>query len=134
MTFGIVDGNIMEEFLMKYGERRLSKWRLRRRMIILWNYVIVWILVGCVTAGWLTWFCDVWTEKKISFNLLIGMLIAIALGWIGLIVMLGLLGLAFLVNWFENHGNSAAISWGKPKSREEFPLFTDDQLRRLKKK
>ncbi|KKL23302.1 hypothetical protein LCGC14_2426690, partial [marine sediment metagenome] len=75
MTFGIVDGNIMEEFLMKYGERRLSKWRLRRRMIILWNYVIVWILVGCVTAGWLTWFCDVWTEKKISFNLLIGMLI-----------------------------------------------------------
>ena len=83
--------------------------------MILWNYVIVWVLAGCITAGCLTWFCDVWTDKEISVNLLLGMIIAIAVGWIGLIVMVALLMLAFLVNWFENHGNSAAISWGKNK-------------------
>ena len=81
--------------------------------MILWNYVIVWVLAGCVTAGCLTWFCDVWTEKKISFNLLIGMILVIALGWIGLIVMIALLVIASLTWWFENHGHSAAISWGK---------------------
>ncbi len=81
--------------------------------MILWNYVIVWVLAGCVTAGLLTWFCGVWTEKKISVNLLMGLISAIAMGWIGLIVMFALLVLASLVWWFENHGDNDAISWGK---------------------
>lgn len=90
-------------------------------MIILWNYVIVWILAGCVTAGCIAWACDVWTEKKISVNLLVGMFFAIAVGWVGLAVMIMLATLASLVWWFENHGSNAAISWGKDKG-ERHPL------------
>ena len=90
--------------------------------------VIVWILSGCVTAGLLAWLNDVWTDKEISANLLIGMLLTVAMGWVGLAVFLLMFGLASLVHWFENNGSSTAISWGKEK---EFPPFTDDQVRRL---
>lgn len=82
--------------------------------MILWNYVIVWILAGCITAGILAFgFNDVWTKKKISGNLLVGMILVIVFGWIGLAVMIMLLVIASLVWWFENHGSNAAISWGK---------------------
>jgi len=90
--------------------------------------VIVWILSGCVAAGLLAWLNDVWTDKEISANLLIGMLLTVAMGWVGLAVFLLMFGLASLVHWFENNGSSTAISWGKEK---EFPPFTDDQVRRL---
>jgi len=77
--------------------------------------VIAWILAGCVTAGCVAWVCDVWTEKKISQNLLVGLILCIVMGWVGLAVMILLASLASIVVWFEKHGSGNAISWGKNK-------------------